>query len=189
MLSSDREIYNTTFDEWCAGMGVIATDARREGYWKGLAKMSLIQFTRVVEHCLSEEGPDKFPTVPAIWKLWRAISAKARQGSMPPPRAPEPQSQGLRLINGLFLKYLARRRLAQEFKGDISIRARRTICLDLAQWLDGAIAEQMAPSDSELATIFDKAMDRIPDLSQDLSWLPIELLRQRQEDQAKRAGQ
>jgi hypothetical protein len=163
MISSEQTEFNTLFDQVCAGLGAIPSDARRAAYWKGLSKMSLIQFSRVVDFCLSDEGPDKFPTVPGVWKLWRVIAAAARSRSMPPPPPPEELSKGLQHVNGMFLKYLLRRRVAEGFKGDINMPGRRAACLDLGAWLDRLIREDLAPNREELQSVFDKAMVAVKD--------------------------
>ena len=163
MLTTDRSDYDKLFDSWCVGLGAIPTEARREAYWKGLSKMSVIQFSRVVDHCLSEDGPEKMPTVPGVWKLWRSIAAAARSRSMPPPPPPEELSKGLQHVNGMFLKYLLRRRVAEGFKGDINMPGRRATCLDLGAWLDRLIREDLAPNREELQSVFDKAMAAVKD--------------------------
>lgn len=48
----------------------------------------------------------------------------------------------LGLVNVLFLRYLAKRRLEEDFKGDIRIEERRKHCLDLVQFFEGLEAEK-----------------------------------------------
>jgi hypothetical protein len=185
MQSNERTEFDGLMDQFCAGMGVPSYDVRKEAFWKGLQKMSLIQFGRVVEHCLSEEGPDKIPNVPGIWKLWRSLAAAARTRSMPLPQPPEEQSEGLKLVSGMFLKYLNRRRVLEGFKGNIDVPKRRAACLSMVPWLDQAIAEDLRPSREELQRMFDAEMTKIPDLSSTIEWLEPELARQRREDQER----
>jgi hypothetical protein len=185
MLTTDRSDYDKLFDTWCVGLGAIPTEARREAYWKGLSKMSVIQFSRVVDHCLSEDGPEKIPTVPGVWKLWRSIAAAARTRSMPPPQPPEEQSEGLKLVNGMFLQYINRRRVLEQFQGNIDVPKRRAACLGMVPWLNQAIEEDLRPSREELQRMFDAEMTKIPDLSSTIEWLEPELARQRREDQER----
>jgi hypothetical protein len=160
---SERAEFDAMMDKLCAGMGVPSYDVRKEAYWQGLRKMGLIQFGRVVEHCLSEVGPDKIPAVPAVWKILNAIKAKQRSVAPQPVHARVEQSRGLCIVNGMFMKYIGHRRLIEHVRGDIAMEARRRECLDLAAWLDQAIAEDLMPSRDEIQVVFDRAMERIKD--------------------------
>lgn len=70
MNAGDREEFEKLIAELCAGFNVPPGE-RPAAYWKGLAKMSLGQFARVVEQALGEDGPEKIPTVRAVWDLHR----------------------------------------------------------------------------------------------------------------------
>lgn len=72
MQSTDREEFDAQMLMLCQGYDRPVGD-RGEAYWKGLAKMTLVEFARVVEHCLSEEGPPKFPTTHVIWGIHRSL--------------------------------------------------------------------------------------------------------------------
>jgi hypothetical protein len=161
MQSAERAEFDGLMDQLCAGLDVPSYDVRKEAYWKGLKDMTLIQFGRVVEFCCSEKGPDKFPKIPQVWKLWRAVAASSRY--RPPPPTPPPQTKGLQLVNGMFLKYLHRRRLVEDFKGDLNIEGRRHECLSLAQFFDEALADQLLPDREERQTMFDTRMGRVKD--------------------------
>lgn len=165
MNIQDRAEYDTLFEQLCAAMGAVPTDARRNGYWKGLAQMSIIQFGRVVEYCLSEQGPSKMPNAPGMWIIWRSIQAQSRRGpaGMPEePRAPD-QSFGLRLVNQMFMAYLHQRRVVDRFAGDIRMAERRRVCLELADWIDGSKAEDMLPTLEECKAAFAGSMGRLKD--------------------------
>lgn len=73
MLTSDRSEFDAQLAMLCAGFNVPVGE-RSGAYWKGLAKMELLTFARVVEECLGEGGPEKIPTVGMCW----AISKRAR---------------------------------------------------------------------------------------------------------------
>jgi hypothetical protein len=69
MLSTDREEFVALLEKLCAGYNLPCGKKREEAYWSGMARMSLLQFARVVDRALSEEGPEKFPGVHELWDL------------------------------------------------------------------------------------------------------------------------
>lgn len=79
MLSTDREEFEVQMALLCAGFNVPLGD-RVEAYWKGVAKMSLLEFARTVEYALGEEGPEKIPSTAQLWaikKKMRSVGAIA----------------------------------------------------------------------------------------------------------------
>lgn len=72
MLSTERAEFEIQLANLCAGFNVPVGD-RVEAYWRGLAKMELRTFVRVVEHCLGEEGPEKIPTTRQCWSLSKVL--------------------------------------------------------------------------------------------------------------------
>lgn len=86
MLSTERPEFEVQISALCAAYNVPATRERLEGYWIGLQKMNLAGVTRVVEHALGAEGPEKIPTTSALWTIHRALRAKSR------PAAPAEES-------------------------------------------------------------------------------------------------
>lgn len=146
MYSTDREQFDVQLSLLCQGYGFWVGE-RSEAYWKGLSKMSLSSFARCVEFALSENGPEKIPNVHGVWKIHR--EQRASGAPQPPVRPAEPeQSRWLRLVNGLFLKYLLRRRLTDGFKGDVLVLERRAECLKLVKLFE----EEAASPDPSLAT-------------------------------------
>lgn len=77
MNAVDREAFEKLMSELCAGFNVPPGD-RPAAYWKGLAKMSLGQFARIVEEALGENGCEKFPTVRGVWDMHRKRMAEQR---------------------------------------------------------------------------------------------------------------
>jgi hypothetical protein len=84
----------TDFDEFtrqcsvlCAGFNVPATPERIDAYWRGLQKMDVLVFARVVEHALGQGGPERIPTVPQLWNLQRAMRSR------PAPQMAEPERE------------------------------------------------------------------------------------------------
>jgi hypothetical protein len=163
VYSTDREQFEVQLSLLCAGYGVWVGD-RPEAYWKGLAKMSLIQFARCVEFALSEEGPEKVPNVHELWKIHKGLRAKGavQDGASSPPESEYPK--WLRRVNLLFLAYLMRRRLGDREQSDINLARRRKRCLELV-----AIFEEMEAANDPEATLaemkkrFHAMMARTPD--------------------------
>lgn len=85
MLGTERQAFEHQVGVLCAGFNVPATSERFEAYWKGLGKMQLGTFERIVEHALGEEGPDKIPTSQQCWTIHR----KLRQDQRERERAPQ----------------------------------------------------------------------------------------------------
>lgn len=87
MQPTDRPEFDTHIGLLCSGFNVPATPERLEAYWRGLAKMPLSALARCVEYALGEHGPDRIPTAPAMWGIYRATKTErpdARQGQHAP---------------------------------------------------------------------------------------------------------
>lgn len=164
MYSTDREQFDAQLSLLCQGYGFWVGD-RSEAYWKGLSKMSLSSFMRCVEFAIGEDGPEKLPNTHAIWKIHHGLRAKGPDqiaaAALPP--MPE-QGKWLMRVNGMFLQYLKRRRLQDDFKGDINLLPRRAKCLELVTWFEGIEAENdPEATEPEMQKRFDAMMARIPD--------------------------
>jgi hypothetical protein len=107
MLSTDRAEFESQLAKLCAGLNVPATSDRIEAYWTGLSKMSLLQFVRCIDHALSEDGPEKFPTVPGMWKILRASKQNATQITQAAPA--QTQDHLLFFANRMFWRILSGR--------------------------------------------------------------------------------
>jgi hypothetical protein len=83
VLSTEREGFEAQLAMLCAGFNVPATAERKDAYWRGLAKMSLPAFTRVVEYALGKDGPEDLPTSPRCWALLRELREQQRGGTAP----------------------------------------------------------------------------------------------------------
>lgn len=164
MYSTDREQFDVQLLMLCQGYGFWVGD-RSEAYWKGLAKMGLIEFARCVEYAISEDGPEKLPNTHGIWKIHRELRGRSQPQVQDPVVTPPMPPKWLGWVNGLFLKYLTHRRLTENFKGDINLPMRRKACLELAEFFEGIEAERdPAATDAELQQRFHAAMARIPDV-------------------------
>ena len=164
MNISDRPDFDALMTKLCIGLDVKPDPARLQTYWDGLqGKMSIIQFARVVEHCLGDGGAVKLPKLPEIWSIWRQVKDKARKVAAPAAETLPERSWGSLLVDSMFLTYLHQRRLVDRYQGDLRLEARRAACRELAQWWDGCRAEDMTPTLGECLDAFGKAMARIPD--------------------------
>jgi hypothetical protein len=158
--SNQRTEFKELLEKLYAGFNMPISEARIAAYWEGLSKMSLGNFALSVEYALGENGPERIPAVPAIWKISKGLRASAPS----PPLAPrEDHSRALKLVNGLFLKYLLKRRVTEGFKGNINLGGRRTACLDLIQWIGAWDERELKSEFVQIKRLFDEAMARIPD--------------------------
>lgn len=66
----DRPQFDELFRRLCAGLNTPPTKHRNEALWTGLRKMSLVQFERVVDRGLEEDGLEEVSTK-AIWRIHR----------------------------------------------------------------------------------------------------------------------
>lgn len=73
MLSTERPAFEQQLGVLCAGFNVAVTTERIDAYWRGLAKMGLLAFERVVEFALGEQGPPKIPIPSHCWLLHRQL--------------------------------------------------------------------------------------------------------------------
>ena len=77
MHTADREEFDKQLHALCAGYDKPVGD-RGDAYWRGLAKMDLPTFARVVEFALGEGGPEKIPTTGQCWQISKQLRARPR---------------------------------------------------------------------------------------------------------------
>jgi hypothetical protein len=158
MRTNEKKEFAELLEKLYAGFNMPVSAARTTAYWEGLGKMSLGQFARCVEQCLGENGPERIPSVPALWKIAKGMRAEVPK----PPSEPLPtQDRPLLLVNGLFLKYLARRRLQEGFRGFLDIPLRRRACLNLVEWISAWDREELDSQFTEIERLFNNAMAEI----------------------------
>jgi len=77
MIDSERPDFEAALRKLCGGYDRVCDNARIEAYWQGLAKMPLVRFLAVVDHCLTmgDKAPPKLPDVRAVWGLSQRIRA------------------------------------------------------------------------------------------------------------------
>jgi hypothetical protein len=78
MLQADREEFDRQVALLCAAFNVPVAD-RADAYWLAFNKLRLDDWLRMVAHCVGQNGPDKMPSVPALWK----VRATLRSGQRP----------------------------------------------------------------------------------------------------------
>ncbi len=104
MNFDDRPEFDEQLRLLCAGFNVPIGD-RAEAYWKGLARMSLIEFARCVEFALGEHGPEKIPTSPQIWGIRKQLRTH-REAPLEPSRPEVYYSPSQRFANQLLWDWL-----------------------------------------------------------------------------------
>jgi hypothetical protein len=87
MQSTDRAEFEEQMKILCAAYDKPLGD-RIEAYWKGLAKMSLVEFARVVEWCCGENQPEKFPPSGKCWDILKILKNARSTPAMLPRRKP-----------------------------------------------------------------------------------------------------
>jgi hypothetical protein len=91
MQPNDRERFEALLEKLYAGYNMPVSKTRVDAYWQGLAKMPMIQFAKVIDHCLGEGGPERIPNVPSIW----AIRNKLSEAAKPAPQHVERENDSL----------------------------------------------------------------------------------------------
>lgn len=186
MMTHDYQKFQATMAKLSVAFGKELSPALTDIYWEALKSLAIEQF---------QEGANSwirthkfFPKAAEILERFKQLDEAKLQGVTV--QLPPLEGKWLRLVNGLFLQYLQKRRFEDGFRGDVNIPSRRNACRDLAEFFEGLEAENdPEATEVELAIRFDRCMARIPDLSQDDAWLPIELERQRlQDEERKRAS-
>lgn len=83
MVEADRVAFQGMLAALFGAHNRTVWDGAASGYWKGLSKMSLMQFERCVEKALeklahAERGVSKIPTVAELWDISRGIRSYER---------------------------------------------------------------------------------------------------------------
>lgn len=155
-----------------------------ELYWDALKPLAIEQFQAGAKSWIRHGK--HFPKPADVLERFQQMEQAAPK---PPPELPPPDPKWLRYVNGLFMRYLEQRRMQDLFRGDINLAERRQACRELAEFFEAIEAENdPEATEAELKIRFDRCMGRISDVSQDDAWLPIEIERQkRQDEERKRA--
>ncbi len=88
--STEREQFDTHLGALFGGFPpMILTPDRKEGYWRGLAKMPLLTFERCVNRALDGEvGEEKLPSPKRLWQISRDLRHESRAAAQPPATPP-----------------------------------------------------------------------------------------------------
>lgn len=164
MNSSEKPEFREHAKQLVVGMRHLPHEEVLEALWVGMQQMSLGHFVQLKEHCLSENGPDKLPPVPGLWKIWRTIHEKQRAAARPalPPPSP-PHSRARKHVTAMMFRYIHRRRMLEKVQGNIDIEARTRAAEDLVKFLEASAADDLMPGDEEVEAMFNVAMERISD--------------------------
>lgn len=162
--------WDLKFSELCAAYDKPYTNERRAAYRKGMQKLHSAAWLRLLEHCISEAGPEKFPTVRDLW----AIHRKLRSWTARAPKANTEEWRGshsLRVVNLMFYRWMVAQmplRVASKDNAgkprsipDAELAARRRACISLAETEEIMRADGQA-SLEHLQESFNVAMARIP---------------------------
>lgn len=107
MNSGDRKEFDAQIAILCAGYDKPLGD-RAEAYWKGLHRMSLIEFARCVEYALGDDGPEKLPTVHIVRQILSKLKNQTRSYAQLPANE-DPRDHLLFYANRMFLRHLVTR--------------------------------------------------------------------------------
>jgi hypothetical protein len=75
MSAEPPDEFDQQFAALCAGFNKPCTVERRVAYRKSLGRLPAVSWARLVEHCLSEQGPDELPTTKRCWLIYRELRA------------------------------------------------------------------------------------------------------------------
>ena len=164
MLSTERLEFDGHIASLCAALNMPATPERLNGFWKAFNRLHMLEIARMVEGALQDPSIEK-ATVPALWRVRDKLRHRAGAVAVVTNQQ-RPMSRHLVAINLLFFAYLHKRRVTEEFKGNLNLDARRKACLDLAEFFEQLDQEEDLRVDCTAANVrskFASTMARIPD--------------------------
>jgi hypothetical protein len=111
MTDGDRPEFERLLSELFAALDKPLYESKREGFWRGLAKMSIVEFTRcrdLVLEELEQVDPPKTFGVSEVWAAKRRLRAKAAAVvGASRPEQPEPHyTPSQRFANRLLVDWL-----------------------------------------------------------------------------------
>lgn len=75
MQESDFDRFDRALKRLCAGFDTPPTDARRDAYWRSFRKLTILEFSGLVDMALTESSFTSMPTVGVLWDLHRKLHA------------------------------------------------------------------------------------------------------------------
>lgn len=141
------------------------SDPLTDIYWDALKPMAIEQFQEAAKSCIRNNK--HFPKPAELLERFKDMTAAAPK---PLHELPPADRKWLALVNGMFLKYLQKRRIDEGFGGDINLHARRTECLNLVTFF-GAIEREgdEEAAEAQMKIRFDRAMARVQDLPSEVA--------------------
>lgn len=127
-------------------------------YWEACKSLAIEQFQESAKSWI--KIGKHFPKPADLLERFKEMALAAPKPTIEV--LPE-QKLAIRKVNGLFLKYLAQRRVANDDAGDLNIEARRGECLRLIEWIDQWTPEELKAEGEEIKRLFDIAMARVQD--------------------------
>jgi hypothetical protein len=157
MRPTDQPRFQSTMASLAEVFGKQLSPQLTELYWEALKSLAIEEFQLGAKSWIKHGK--HFPKPGELLDRFREMTAAAPKVAY----TPSEQSWGMILVNHLFFGYLARRRMTENFRGDIRLEARRARCRDLAGFLDQSKAEDLKPSLDEIKRMFEDAMAREED--------------------------
>ena len=133
MLSTDRDAFDGLMVRLCSGFKTPNTTPRRDAYWRGFSKGSLVEFERLVDIALEVWEGTEAPTVSELRKLKYAQRASAPE---PKQLAVDNRDTLLRFANRECLRLMVNR----QGLGKSLPKVRKEI-VGLVDWFQAPVAE------------------------------------------------
>lgn len=163
--STERDDFNKHLATLFGGFPrMMLTPERKDGYWKGLANMSLGTFERCVDRALGEHGEDELPGPKRIWKISQEMRALTRAVQLAPTRPSQSHDEFTKHGNEALFSYLMTNGGASYASMQRMVQAKNKLCDDYRTLCtDGPDAEPQASLEllDKLVAAFDKHFVRM----------------------------
>ncbi len=123
MNTADKPKFVESLNALFGAHGRTVWDGALSGYWKGLEKMSLMQFERCVEKSVeklahAERGVAKVPTVAELWDISRGIRSYERPQTIEDPWRGDDWDTGANLLLLAYIEQKKDRKLMDRYAPD-----------------------------------------------------------------------
>jgi hypothetical protein len=88
MQSSDRHEFDGQMARLCAGYNVPAKQPTLDAYWIAFNKLSLLEFSRMVDQAFTEGASERMPTIAGLWQMRNRLRAPGARHAVAAPSAP-----------------------------------------------------------------------------------------------------
>lgn len=131
--------------------------AHVDAYWRGLAKMTMPMFRRVLERVLDpEKGEERLPSPKRLWQIHREIRSESRAQAQPPAKDDRPFDAFVAHGNRVLLSYLRTHGGASRESLQAMIAAKNKLIADYR-----LICEEEPEAAGELRDKLIEAFDRL----------------------------